>query len=83
MFALAGFAWSQKITDQGGPLYIIRMVKLPVWIRKPLYECGPCVSGQMALWCSYLYMGKDIVTTAIILLGAVAVGVLLEVWVSK
>jgi hypothetical protein len=65
-FALAGFAWSYKITQPGeiGAFWpelwfgeSVRLQTAPawkVWIASPLWYCNACVAGQMAFWCTFV-----------------------------
>ena len=50
MVAFAAIGWSSVITQEGMVFGFIRRFKLPEWLKKPMYSCAYCVSGQMALW---------------------------------
>jgi hypothetical protein len=48
--SLASTVWCSLLTTKGHLFSFMRMKKLPVYIRKPLFECVTCNSGQLALW---------------------------------
>lgn len=83
LFSLAGIAWSMKITEENNLLHIIRRVNWPWFIRKPLYECAPCVSGQMMFWWSFFYAKTDVISTLLMTAATIGLTLLIEVWTQK
>jgi hypothetical protein len=81
---LLGWLFSGYLTQPGEVLGwwpgFVQRLPLPGWAHKPLYACGKCVAGQVALWWA---LGSGLGAGAgVAALLAMAVAVVLERWVG-